>query len=77
MNRKSGKIIKSDKVKVQGRTKLFFERQSSGEDIPTGGHERNAKVVSTDGESALIEVSCGCGSRFYIRCNYSELTQTA
>ncbi|MFB0525112.1 MAG: hypothetical protein ACETVZ_06190 [Phycisphaerae bacterium] len=66
-----GQILKSEEVKLEGQVQLdavrpgraaFHPGQTSGE--PT------ADIVENHPEFAVIEITCCCGARTYLRCEY-------
>lgn len=72
MAAKIARILKSDTVKMSGSLKLEYETNF---DCDSDSEVQQARVVSCDGEYALIEVCCNCGQKFYLKCNYSDMAQ--
>jgi hypothetical protein len=74
MEKAAGHILKSNNVKLEGR---FHLNAGQGGKCPT--NERNAAVTSSQvcvvqsqPEFAVIEVTCSCGAKTLIRCDYPE-----
>lgn len=67
---KLARVIKKENVQVDGTIKLEYE---TNYDEIASENSHQAKIVSSDGQCALIEVSCGCGQKFYLKCNYSDM----
>jgi hypothetical protein len=36
---------------------------------------QQARVVESNSEYAIIEVTCSCGSKTHVQCNYAHLTE--
>lgn len=72
MEKTAGHIIKSSDVRVEGRFRLDGS-QSGPCSTGTKGMVlagAQARIVESQAEFAVIEVTCGCGARNYIRCEY-------
>ena len=68
------RILKSADVNISGTVKLELETNF---DSIGQADTHQARVISCDGEYALIEVNCNCGQKFYLKCNYSDMAQNA
>ena len=68
---KLARVIKKTDVEIDGIIRLEYE--INYDDIADKSSHQ-AKIVSSDGQCALIEVSCSCGEKFYLKCNYSDMT---
>ena len=75
MGKVSGRILKSDDVKLEGQFHLGLARGASG-----GGGPQNstnvlaapqARVMENHPEYAVIEVTCTCGTSTRLRCEYA------
>lgn len=71
-------ILKSDNVKLEGRFRLNI-----GQDAPNSSNKRNVtlasaqiRIVENHPEFAVIEVTCGCGVKTHIRCEYTDAQST-
>ena len=67
---KLARVIKKEDVEIDGIIKLEYETNFD-EIADQSSHQ--AKIVSSDGQCALIEVSCSCGEKFYLKCKYSDM----
>ena len=43
----------------------------------SAGVARQVRIVESNNEYAIIEVTCSCGSKAFVQCNYAELNGTA
>jgi len=78
MERPTGHILKSNDVKLEGRFRLDV-----GQDIPNSANAKNAtlppaevRIVEDHPEFAVMEVTCGCGTRTHIKCQYANAQST-
>lgn len=74
MGKAAGHILKSNNVKLEGQFRL-----DAGHGIPGSANERSAtldsaqvRIVENQPEFAVIEVTCGCGAKINIRCEYTD-----
>lgn len=75
-------VIKHHRVQVSGcvcvspvegagaRTGSPSRAQASRAPMP-----QQARVVESNSEYAIIEVTCSCGSKTHIQCNYAHLAE--
>ncbi len=75
MPKTTGRILKSSDVKLEGRVRI---EAATGNPGPATG-ERNAasaaaqvSIVENNPEFALIEITCGCGTKTQVRCEYAD-----
>ncbi len=73
-----GHILKSNDVKLEGRFRLDV-----GQDVLNSANEKNAtsspaqvRIVENHPEFAVMEVTCGCGAKTHIRCEYADTQST-
>jgi hypothetical protein len=75
MARTSGRILKSDDVTLEGQYHLDVAQAESagGEPQPrsTAPAATQARILENHPEYAVIEVTCSCGTRMCLRCEYS------
>ena len=78
MEKAAGHILKSDNVKLEGRFRLNIEQ-----DAPNSSNKRNVasvpaqvRIVENHPEFAVIEVTCGCGEKTHIKCEYTDAQST-
>jgi len=75
------KVLKSDQVLVSGSVRLEIgggiapvrTGPSIQTDTGTDAAAQQARIVESNSEYAVIEVTCRCGSKSFIQCNYAEL----
>lgn len=85
---KVAKVIKGTTVEVSGKAIL---RPGGGCDKPgcvaatgqtqTGANAagvqvpQEARIIESNNEYAIIEVTCSCGAKSHIQCNYAAMTK--
>ena len=74
MKNQTGHILKSNDVKLEGRFRL-----NVGQNIPNSSNQKKAnlssaqvRIVENHPEFAVMEVTCGCGAKINIRCDYTN-----
>ncbi len=71
----SGHILRSDDVELDGQYHLGL---LPGElEVPRSGHKNlivaaQARIVENDPKYAVIEVTCSCGAKVCLKCEYSD-----
>ncbi len=78
MEKAAGHILKSNNVKLEGRFRLNVDQG-----VPSSANERNVTlapsqvcIVENHSEFAVIEVTCSCGVKTRIRCEYTDTQST-
>jgi hypothetical protein len=78
MEKATGHILKSDDVKLEGRFRLDV-----GQTVPGSSNERNVtsaalqvRIVENHREFAVIEVTCCCGTKTHVKCEYADAQST-
>ena len=74
MEKNAGHILKGSNVKLEGRFRLGAGQcapgpANAGNTTSTPGQVR---IVENHPEFAVVEVTCGCGTKTYIRCEYTD-----
>ena len=73
---KAGRVLKSSDVKLEGRFRL-----DANQGVSSSAGERSTasvlspaqvRIVENNSEFAVIEVTCGCGVKTHIRCEYAN-----
>jgi len=76
MRRKVIRVLKKGQVKFGGSVKL--EGGAAGGVEPSSGPggptAQQARIVESNNEYAIIEITCSCGQKTHVQCNYSNLT---
>ncbi len=71
----SRRILKSDDVELDGQYHLDLAPEESGacEPAHTGAiaSSPQARIVENHPEHAVVEVTCSCGAKVYLKCEYS------
>ncbi len=76
-------VLKKNQYSISGKARLGPD--GSGASAPKAGPGatpqsrgiQQVRVVESNTDYAILEVTCGCGSKGYVQCNYAELTQQA
>ena len=73
-----GNILKSNDVKLEGRFRLDL-----GQGLPGSANEKKTTlspaqvcIVENHPEFAVMEITCGCGLKTHIRCEYTNAPST-
>jgi hypothetical protein len=40
---------------------------------PTAGVPQQARIIESNAEYAIIEITCACGTKSHIQCNYANI----
>ena len=78
MKNAAGHILKGDTVNLQGSFQLDMEQIAPG---PTKNKNvtscvPQARIVENHPQFAVIEVTCCCGAKTHIRCEYATVEST-
>ncbi len=72
----TNRILKSDDVEVEGRLHLDL-----GTSVASAQNSRNAtvgitkvRILENKNEYAVMEVTCSCGRKTTIRCDYGDVS---
>lgn len=72
----SGRILRSDDVELDGQYHLGLlpgESEASGpESVDTVTRAPQARIVENNTGHVVIEVTCSCGARVCVKCEYSD-----
>lgn len=71
----SGHIIKGENIKVEGLFHLDLEQSATGMNAKNKEKRINAqaKIVETNPEFAVLEITCSCGTKTRVRCEYNNV----
>ncbi|OHB62236.1 MAG: hypothetical protein A2168_02230 [Planctomycetes bacterium RBG_13_50_24] len=73
MIRTAGRILKSNNVKLEGQFQL--DAANAGLDLPKQkialSSAPNVRILENHPEYAVIEVTCSCGTRMSLKCEYA------
>lgn len=74
MRHKVIRVLKKGQVRFGGSVQLEggagVVEPSSG---PGGPTAQEARIVESNNEYAIIEITCSCGQKTHVQCNYSNL----
>ena len=77
MNRPATSVIKNDEVRVGGRVRLGAAAShpvgphgalTAGNTQPGG--PASARIIKTAADHTVIEITCPCGTKTMLKCNY-------
>ena len=78
MGKVSGRILKSSDVKLEGHFQVH-----AGQAVPGSPNKANVtlaapqvRIVEKKPEFTIVEVTCGCGTKTQIRCEYNDAQST-
>ena len=75
------KILKAEQVVIDGSVRLEIgggapvRTASSAQADTSAGVPEQARILESNNEYAIIEVTCGCGAKSHIQCNYSGIAK--
>jgi hypothetical protein len=75
------KVVKKEGVAVGGSVRIapgmgvapVRTNVSSRTCPPTAGVPQQARIIESNAEYAIIEITCACGTKSHIQCNYSNV----
>jgi hypothetical protein len=69
-----GQVLKSSEVKLEGKLQLKIDADTTG--TANSSSVNNAapqvNIVENTAEFAIIEVTCSCGSKTRVKCQYNN-----
>lgn len=82
MKRKLVTVLKADQVLVSGTVCLDIgggiapvrTAASTQATAHAGVVAQQARIIESNDEYAILELTCSCGTKTHIQCNYSQLT---
>ena len=81
MENTTGSVLKSDAVKVEGKFQLGTESTATetattaNTNTPKpnpGSVKTQARIIENNPEFALIELTCSCGTKTHVKCQYNN-----
>jgi hypothetical protein len=69
------RILKSSEVEIDGRCNLNIGRPVSPAQTgkSNAGAAAKAKILDNNNEYTLIELTCSCGQKTLVRCEYGDV----
>ncbi len=74
MEKKTGQVLKSDKIKLEGQFHLNVAQAQSNKPLqnnPTRATPQ-VRILENNPEYAVIGITCSCGTETSIRCDYAD-----
>lgn len=72
----AGRILKSNDVKLEGQ--FHLDASKAGLDLPKQeiepSSEPQVRILENHPEYVVIEVTCSCGARVSLKCEYAGVT---
>jgi hypothetical protein len=79
MIKTAGRILKSEDFKLEGQFRLDIAPRSP--DLPkqtvTATSAPKIRLLENHPEYAVIEVTCSCGTKISVRCEYADVPASA
>jgi hypothetical protein len=77
MIKAAGRILKSNEVKLEGQ--FHLDAANAGSDMPrqqaAASSTPQVRVLENNTEYAVIEVTCCCGRKMSLKCDYTGATE--
>jgi hypothetical protein len=77
MAQPANRVLKSDDVEVDGRLHLDLggavPPTQNGRNVAVG--KQSVRILENQNEYAVMEVTCSCGRKTIIRCDYAGATR--
>jgi hypothetical protein len=77
MMQTTNRVLKSDEVEINGKCHLDISRtvssaqsQQQGKAGSSANTPVKAKIIDNNSDYALIELTCSCGKKTLVRCEY-------
>lgn len=72
MQKTAGHILRSDQVKLEGTVRVGTAQVIANEqgNRSRGAEAQQVRIVENHPEFTVIEVTCSCGARTYLKCEY-------
>ncbi len=79
MESPAGRILKADHVELEGRFHLEVAQPQPGQaktkDVTLAAPQ--VSIVESQPEFAVIEITCSCGTKTHLRCQYADAKPSA
>jgi hypothetical protein len=74
MHKKLKHVLKSDEVELQGSCRLNtgHTKPSLSKDVRPTQAIQQVRIVESHPEFAIIEVTCCCGEKTFLKCEYAD-----
>ncbi len=73
MGKTAGRILKESDVQIEGQFTIDIVQPEPGRPKQPGAAlaEPKVRIVESQPEFAVIEITCSCGTGMYLRCEYA------
>ncbi len=77
MKNTAGRILKESDVKLEGQFTLDIVQTetSSSRESAADLVEPQVRIVESQSEFSVIEITCSCGTSMYLRCEYAGVKE--
>jgi len=77
MEETTGKLLRSDNVTFEGQLQLGVTQLEPQPQVKKTAHALPTVRIHEKGpDCAILEVTCSCGSKTYVRCDYDDSLPT-
>ena len=75
MSLKVFKVLKNVEISQGPAVRIGAGSSAGGASVKSSGAAvaQQARIVESNNEYAIIEVTCSCGGRAFVQCNYAAL----
>ena len=80
MKKTTGRILKNNDTKIEGRVQLNVIGANQKTPLKRQGIadiEPQINITESNSEFAIIEVKCSCGTMIHLRCEYAAMQNEA
>ncbi|MHC4725993.1 MAG: hypothetical protein ACYS17_02100 [Planctomycetota bacterium] len=79
MRNTSSRILKASDVKVEGKFTLEVVQVESdaSKKTSTALVEPQVRIVKSESEFSVVEITCSCGEKINLRCDYASVKAPA
>jgi hypothetical protein len=76
------RVIKAEQVVVNGSVRLEIgggapvRTEPSAQAGTFADVPQEARIIESNNEYVIIEVTCGCGRKSHVQCNFGDMAQT-
>jgi hypothetical protein len=74
MDSQTGRVLKADEVKIEGTYRLDINRPVKRAANPgtSVSSSPQVRIVENNAEYVVVELTCGCGNKTRVRCEYGQ-----
>ena len=78
MEKSIGHVLKSNEVKFEGQFHLDAGQTAPGstKGKNVGSVTPQVRIAENQSEFAVIEITCSCGTKTHVRCEYADVQST-